>query len=78
MNEKIEKLKKKATVIKGGEFCFDGGDVEIIDVNILVELVVQECADLLTQKYREENGFTDKSPPSPSAVYLKKSFGMIK
>lgn len=46
MNEKIEQLKQKAYVTKGGEFCFDGGDVEILDVNLLIELVAKECMAL--------------------------------
>jgi hypothetical protein len=43
MNERIKELKQKAYVIKDGEFCFDDGKVEILDINKLVELIVQEC-----------------------------------
>jgi hypothetical protein len=46
MNERIERLKQQAYVTKDGEFCFDGGKVEILDVNLLVELIVKECANL--------------------------------
>jgi len=47
MNERIEKLKQQAYVTKGGEFCFNGGEVEILDVNLFAELLVKECASIV-------------------------------
>ena len=46
MNNRLTELKQKAYVIKDGEFCFDGGEVEILDVNLFAELIVRECGDV--------------------------------
>ena len=40
------------------------------------ELIVRECADLCTKRYREVNEFSDNSPPSPYAVDIKLHFGV--
>jgi hypothetical protein len=50
MNEHIEKLKQEAYVTKDGEFCFDGGKVEILDVNKFAELIIRECALVVFKK----------------------------
>lgn len=47
MNSRIEQLKQHSYVTKDGEFCFDGGKVEILDVNKFAELIVRECANIV-------------------------------
>jgi hypothetical protein len=65
MNERIEELKQKAYVIKDGEFCFDGGKVEILDVNKLAELIVLKCAEI-----------ADTAEPFLSSDLIKEHFGV--
>lgn len=43
MNSQIQQLKKQSYVTKDGEFCFDGGKVEILDVNKFAELLWKEA-----------------------------------
>ena len=51
MNNRLTELKQKAYVIKDGEFCFDGGEVEILDVNLFAELIVAECISTLNKRF---------------------------
>ena len=78
MNERIKELKQQAYVTKDGEFCFDGGEVEIIDINKFAELIVRECARVAIQKQTENDmdNIVSKNPAKDFAYALIEHFGV--
>jgi hypothetical protein len=73
MNEHIEKLKQEAYVTKDGEFCFDGGKVEILDVNKFAELIVKEMCDVFDKRAEPSTGFYEPHEP---AELIREHFGV--
>ena len=75
MNERIKELLRQTDLLKiaptGSEYVEDPDALEHF-----AELIIKECAELCTQQYRKVNEFSDKSPPSPNAVYIKEHFGV--
>ena len=45
MNDRIKQLAEKSLCIKEGEFSFNGGEVELVDLKKFAELIVKECAE---------------------------------
>ena len=43
MNERIKELAEQSLCIKGGEFAFNGGEVELVDLKKFAQLIVREC-----------------------------------
>ena len=47
MNERIKELAEQSLCIKGGEFAFNGGEVELVDLEKFAQMIVQECAKVI-------------------------------
>ena len=45
MNDRIKQLAEKSLCIKEGEFSFNGGEVELVDLKKFAELIVRECIE---------------------------------
>ena len=51
MNERIKELAEQSLCIKGGEFSFNGGEVELVDLKKFAELIVRECLVQVNEVY---------------------------
>lgn len=78
MNKRIEELVGQAKFM--AEETINKQISKNVELDAFAEkfakLLIKECAELCTQQYRKVNGFSDKSPPSPNAVYIKEYFGL--
>lgn len=81
----MNKLIKELALISG--FAYEpnkdqlwvNGSTEVMispGLEKFAELLINKCADLCTAKYRADNEFSNESPPAPTAVHIRKYFGI--
>ena len=78
MNERIKELKQKSYVTIYGEACFDDGDVDILDVNILAQSIIRECRDIVgkTRDRAIEDGWNVDEAMSTAMFDIEAHFGV--
>ena len=66
MNKRIKELAEQSLCIKGGEFAFNGGDVELVDLKKFAQLIVRECLEACSRA----NEIRHFVPPTQEQVVL--------
>ena len=60
MNKRIRQLADQALCIKGGELTFNGGEVELVDLEKFAELMVFECVNAVMDGTKEGDHYAQR------------------
>ena len=69
MNKRIEKIKQQAMTVQGGDITFNGGQVELVDLDRFAQLIVLECEAYVAERF-------DSSEPWMRPGGLSRHFGV--
>ncbi len=77
MNDTLKRIKEESYTTFDDvncQVCFDGGKIDVLDINLFATLIIRECIDIANMQFEAATGL--KYRDSWTANEIKEHFGI--